>query len=1221
MATLVSPGVDVQIIDQSQYLPAGSNSVPLVLLATAQNKSAASGTTLATGTSAANANKLYEITSQRDLINTFGTPFFYKTSSGAALQGYELNEYGLHTAYSVLGATNKIYALRADIDLASLIGSASRPSGAPADGTWWLDSANSQYGIHEWNATTRRFVLQSPIIITDEDDLASTSTGQPKARVGNIGDYAVVLTNKTANPTTYDTYWYKAGEYLDSGDASYNTWVPVGRRDWRMSVPAIKGGATGTMLAGNLEISSGTTYTQAATATSAAYKKTITLTTNNITTLAAEINSANLKGVTASVLNGKLNIFADHVYVHLADGTANWAGYGIQVGTHSMPRVTRGTNSEQPNWKLVTNFVPAAPSGSVFLKQNAVGNGASLSVSRYSSSTGAFASVSAPIYATEEAATNAIDGAGGKNIALNSVFATAQMSASNMVLRRRVSKTAVFTASETNFTWTTSADANFAVSVSEPGSAELSTLYTVTLPSTGGVTKDADWFIDAWTSAQIPYTKCYRASSGALVLEHTEGGSIVLYNYGYTSTPYHAAGFDDSSSATYGPIQTITLPIIGSGVSITGTKSGLTAGDIKISRVTYSNLTITGFVVDLTTAQAEAGQYAIGDIIEINNIPASFRTDTTIRAVVTSLDGSGNVTGLDHYDGRMKASLATRLSAWQPFEYTADETSPRTAPSNKTNWFYSVLSTSGNDYSNVDIMVNSGTAWIGYRRSVFDSDGIYNATTSSGLTDPSGVQITGTAPESQSDGTALVHGDLWIDSSDLENYPLIYRWQEVEGISQWVQIDTTDQVSENGIVFADARWAASGSIDPLNDPIPSVKDMLVSNYVDLDAPDPTLYPRGMLLFNTRRSSYNIKQFRTNYFIQANYVDAGAYDSNNPSTVGNLPQYSYTWVSVSGLKTNGQAYMGRKAQRAMVVAALSSAINTNTEIREEERFFNLIACPGYPELQPEMIKLNNDRNQTAFIIGDTPMRLADNANDLTAWATNKRGADATGEDGLVTRNTYLGIFYPSGLDTDLSGTRVVVPASHMMLRTMLYNDTVAYPWLAPAGMRRGVVDNALSIGYIDSASGEYVTTKIRNSTRDVLYTNFINPISEFANIGLLNYGNKTSYDSQSALDRINVARLICFIRERLQVAVRPFIFEPNDTITRNEVRSVVQTLLADILTKRGLYDYLVVCDTSNNTPARIDKNELWVDIAIEPVKAVEFIYIPVRIMNTGEIASL
>jgi phage tail sheath protein FI len=82
-----------------------------------------------------------------------------------------------------------------------------------------------------------------------------------------------------------------------------------------------------------------------------------------------------------------------------------------------------------------------------------------------------------------------------------------------------------------------------------------------------------------------------------------------------------------------------------------------------------------------------------------------------------------------------------------------------------------------------------------------------------------------------------------------------------------------------------------------------------------------------------------------------------------------------------------------------------------------------------------------------------------------------------------------------------------------------------------------------------------------------------------------------------------------------------LFEPNDALTRAQVKGVVQTLLADIQAKRGVYDYLVVCDDSNNTPARIDRNELWIDIAIEPVKAVEFIYIPVRILNTGEIAGL
>jgi phage tail sheath protein FI len=134
-------------------------------------------------------------------------------------------------------------------------------------------------------------------------------------------------------------------------------------------------------------------------------------------------------------------------------------------------------------------------------------------------------------------------------------------------------------------------------------------------------------------------------------------------------------------------------------------------------------------------------------------------------------------------------------------------------------------------------------------------------------------------------------------------------------------------------------------------------------------------------------------------------------------------------------------------------------------------------------------------------------------------------------------------------------------------------------------------------------------------------NFINPLTFFTGNGLLNYGNKTSFDSQSALDRTNVARLIAYIRRQLTIATRPFVFEPNDAFTRQQVTGVIQTLMVDLVAKRGLYDYLVICDESNNTPARIDRNELWVDIAIEPVKAAEFIYIPVRVLNTGEIAAL
>ena len=281
----------------------------------------------------------------------------------------------------------------------------------------------------------------------------------------------------------------------------------------------------------------------------------------------------------------------------------------------------------------------------------------------------------------------------------------------------------------------------------------------------------------------------------------------------------------------------------------------------------------------------------------------------------------------------------------------------------------------------------------------------------------------------------------------------------------------------------------------------------------------------------------------------------------------------------------------------------------------------MAAPNYPELQPTMVALNGDRGESTYILGDTPLGLVDSATAVQDWATNAAGATSTGENGCVTRNTYLGLFYPSGIATDLSGNEVAVPASHMMLRTFIKNDTISYPWLAAAGTRRGIIDNATNIGYVDRSTGEFQVTKTRIGLRDVLYTNFINPLVFFTGNGLLNYGNKTSYNSSSALDRTNVARLIAYMRRQLTIAARPFVFEPNDGFTRQQIAGVVETLMLDLVGKRGIYDYLVVCDESNNTPARIDRNELWIDVAIEPVKAAEFIYIPVRILNTGELASL
>ncbi len=201
---LVSPGVEVTVIDESQYIPSAVNTVPYFLIATAQNKISASGTSVAPGTLAVNANKTYLITSQRDLAATFGVPFFYQTTAGTPINGYELNEYGLLAAYSTLGVTNRAYVQRVDIDLAELTASLTRPTGNAESGSYWLDVANSVWGIQEWNQTTATFTVKTPLAITADTDVVNAGSGDytPLQSIGSIGDYAVV-TQATTTPIYY----------------------------------------------------------------------------------------------------------------------------------------------------------------------------------------------------------------------------------------------------------------------------------------------------------------------------------------------------------------------------------------------------------------------------------------------------------------------------------------------------------------------------------------------------------------------------------------------------------------------------------------------------------------------------------------------------------------------------------------------------------------------------------------------------------------------------------------------------------------------------------------------------------------------------------------------------------------------------------------------------------------------------------------------------------
>ena len=152
---LISPGVQVTVIDESNYTPAAAGTVPLVVVATAQDKTNPSGD-VAEYTTAANAGRVFLVTSQRELISKYGKPNFL-VSEGTPVHGYELNEYGLLAAYSALGVSNAAYIMRADINLAELTSSLTRPTGGVANNTLWLDTDATKFGIFEWNQSTPGF--------------------------------------------------------------------------------------------------------------------------------------------------------------------------------------------------------------------------------------------------------------------------------------------------------------------------------------------------------------------------------------------------------------------------------------------------------------------------------------------------------------------------------------------------------------------------------------------------------------------------------------------------------------------------------------------------------------------------------------------------------------------------------------------------------------------------------------------------------------------------------------------------------------------------------------------------------------------------------------------------------------------------------------------------------------------------------------------------------
>jgi hypothetical protein len=1154
---LQSPGVEVTVIDESFYTPAAPGTTSLIVLATGQNKSNASATNIATYTTAATAGKVFKITSQKELSDYYGTPYFEATSS-AAVHGGERNEYGLLAAYSILEVSNSVFIVRADVDLDQLEGKATAPGALPSDGSWWVDTKTSVWGVHEWNGSSlsvsggQTFKVKTPIVLDDATASNVDADGKPKA-IGAIGEYAVVFQTVNGSGSYLSahenaTLWYKSagnGEYGLSDSypgggtpVAAGTWVQVGSQAWSASFPAVKSASRA--IIGSLST------------------KTIIINDITITVpatldlLVKAINDANIKGVTARAVNSGLYLYTDGandsslgdsslsnaVVIAAGTGTASEisAQLGMAVDSYYGPALQQTPHTIVPEWKLTDTATASdlptgkRPSGSVWIKTSAVNSGARLRVKRYDSATTSWVAHDAPMYASSASALYGLDRTlGGINIPVNALYTqvnakensgwdTTPQTADFRLWRRAAAGNTLITSEVMTATSIGSGNVTFTIAETAIGVQAIKPAKTITFTATNTL-QDVVTLVDHINNAGFEYVQATFTAENKVQIFHKAGGDFRL--------------------------------------------------------------------TDLSGVNGVPGIAIIGRLFTVFDIGTGLGTSNFYELPITV---GGYV-----------------ASNWQPLavkNFAAADSEPLTDPEDQQLWY-------NNEVKEVDIMVHNGKTWVGYRS---ETAPYYDA---------SRTTIAPVVAASNPYTTQTKTGDLWVSTADTENFPTIYRYNSNLGggaaSEKWEKVDVTDQETETGILFADARYGDSGVTGNTE---ASIETLLLSNYLDPDAPDPALYPKGMLLWNLRRSGGNVKRFHKNHFTVG---------GDNPRYDKDITPLGQTWLSGESMELydldrwvtasvnheDGSGTFGRKAQRSVVVQALSAAIQNSDELRDQERRnFNLIATPGYPEVMMEMVNLNIERGLTSFIVGDVPLRLPADATSLTSWATNEKTVLNNGDAGMVTYDEYLAVFYPVGYTTNRDGASVVVPSSHMMLKTITLSDNVSYPWFAPAGTRRGGITNASSVGYIDASSGEFQTVALNEGQRDTLYDAKVNPITFFTGVGHVNFGQKTRAKNASALDRINVARLVVYLRTQLNRLARPYIFEPNDQVTRNEIKQACESLLIELVGLRAISDYIVVCDSSNNTPSRVDRNELWVDIAIVPIKAAEFIYIPLRVKNTG-----
>ena len=264
--------------------------------------------------------------------------------------------------------------------------------------------------------------------------------------------------------------------------------------------------------------------------------------------------------------------------------------------------------------------------------------------------------------------------------------------------------------------------------------------------------------------------------------------------------------------------------------------------------------------------------------------------------------------------------------------------------------------------------------------------------------------------------------------------------------------------------------------------------------------------------------------------------------------------------------------------------------------QDDYRFNVISTPG--------LTMDVNASQVTTLVNTIQSR-GDAIAVIDTVPYNSTVNTTVTEANLI-NSSYAATYWPWVQTIDPgTGQLVYVPASTLIPAVYAFNDNVSEPWFAPAGINRGGLDTVVR-----------AERKLTQSQRNTLYTGNINPIATFPGTGVVVYGQKTLQKKASALDRVNVRRLLIALKSYISQVANNLVFEQNTIATRNQFLSQVNPYLESVQQRQGLYAFRVIMDDSNNTPDVIDRNQMIGQIYLQPTKTAEFIYLDFNILPTG-----